>query len=678
MSVVLVSDRDFDRGLAPDDSRVETSEWLERADGKKGCEFRLLVDCLDAKRCSDAWICAQSARLRRGGSRVLLSTVKGECAKHEMRVAQANGYSKEDDECFWRVRLAPDDRLLRASANESWFSDLVEYAFGAQRTQKVVMWGPPGIGKTLALERLARMRPQGNLRATLFSCTDFDKWEDAAAHLSAAAHRFGKQSVLLIDDLDVLHDGDCASMRAKLFELVATQLQCRCVLVTNDWYARENWPLRSGKLKQNFAHMRVHRVQRAALRAHLQAHYPLLSTANHRESLEALLDEANGDVRAALIGAELEQRLCEGGGSGSGSLEGSMARDLRSQQALHYSIWKCARDSTPRLALNVLHADDDTDDVGQVVFANAPRIVDDRSEQLSLDALADAADCHSLAALYDEQRRESGYAGKNAMQEDKQIHFALNCALPLGMLVATAGVRRTLNERLQLEFPTRVTAKAQREKAPALARLGQHVRMSAALGAKRAAEQRGINDDGVLVAKRVFRPVRPDDALLRFAVQSSVLASANASTLSAELKQRGKTSEQVSALLRRAAALGCDVEDVLFLCQLAYGANASSVPALSTLQQHWRRAVREQMVVPMLADVVTSGVSKRALGQASTASGGVEKKKKQKSGTTAGKRKRLDRSALKESADGRVRTIGDMFAKIKRSSSAVLQKSDGD
>src|SRR6056297_20597 len=764
MSVVVVSDSDVESEHKPAGAQVRSSAWLESARVERECEYRLVLDCLSAQRCTDEWVCEQSARVRASGGTVVLSTRRGEREAHELRVARARGYSADDDAQSWRVRLAHDERLVRASANDGWFSDLLRYAFARSAPvprKATVLWGAPGVGKTLALKRLAAMRPDGALQATYFSCNDFDElacdarsskgaqaargggggggasplWRDVIERLECAAQRFGTRSVLLVDDVDVLPAGAAHSLRSKLFEFVAQKLRCRCVLVSNDWYARDNWSLRAGKLKAHFTPLRVHGAQRGALRAHLQQHYALLRAPAASELLEQVLDEANGDVRAALMSAEIEQRLADDGGrvlacgamvprdalhahlqrhfallrnggecaqasaaleqlagapkgavpdalvaldatlwrqcagaaaAASTSCSAMGARDVRSQQALHYSLLRCARDNAPRVAVEALHGDDAADDVGQVIFANAPRIVGTHNELLALDALAEAADCHSLAALYNEQRYESGFAGGDAQDVDKQLHFALNCALPLAVAAETAGVRSTLHERLPLEFPESKIARAQREKAPALARLGQHVRLSAQLGARRAIDARGMGECAPPSRRAPRVSVRPDDALLRAEVHQHVFGNESGAELAQALRQRGSTSDALRGALRRAAALGCDADDFAFLCQMAYGAHSKALPAATTLQQHWRRAANAPSVQPMLGEVSSVSVSARALAQAAGAP------QTSASAESGAKRRRLDRAALKESSDGRVRTIGDMFARMKR---AALQQS---
>jgi len=681
VSEVLVGDQWAELAEVACGRRVLASD-AAASGAPEAVDYRLVLDALSDGRADDAdWLVRTTRRLRSAGGTACLSTLEGERQRVEARRAELSGAARRAEQ-FVRARLSDDEPLLRAARNDGWYTRLVRYAFGPESARRaLVLWGKSGVGKSLALARIARMRPQGELEAALVSCTDIDDWPVAAEQLTAAAARFGARSVLLIDDLDVLESAE----RRKLVELAAG-LRCRCVLVTNDWFARENWPLRAGRHKARFEQLRVYGAARATLSRYITTHYTALRT--DHAALNALLDEADGDVRAALIAAELAERCSERAGERVGeraedaSAGGRLApvseaakshpewvqsaveepvegRDVRRQEALHYSLLRCARSAKPLREMELTHGDGDAETVGEVVFANAPRMIETgggesreakaRKAERALEALAAAADCQSLAGVYDAQRRESGYAGVDGRQSDKQIHFALAAAVPLATVALGAGVSRQRVE-LRLEFPSRQLARSRAERSVGVARIARHLALVDRLGgAERAARALGEAGEPADTANRMVP--RPGDSLELSDVRDVLLGAELRSPdrLAAALKERGKTSDALAAAIRRAAELGLADVDFWFVCSLVCSA---PLPAERTLLAHWRRAKPRATTVAMASEPVKSRVTKRALAAAVRSPRPPVKR----------------RDELKQSSDGRLRTLGDMFARMRNAS----------
>src|SRR6056297_565815 len=96
MSVIVVSDSDVESEHKPAGAQVRSSAWLESARVERECEYRLVLDCLSAQRCTDEWVCEQSARVRASGGTVVLSARRARAATRPTTTRRAGV-------CAWRT-----------------------------------------------------------------------------------------------------------------------------------------------------------------------------------------------------------------------------------------------------------------------------------------------------------------------------------------------------------------------------------------------------------------------------------------------------------------------------------------------------------------------------------------------------------------------------------------------
>ncbi len=545
----------------------------------------------------------------------------------------------------------------------AWKSKLDEYvaapdSFGAA-PPCLVLWGRSGCGKTLALNELAAASGSEAVcgrRVMRFSCadtewsgysdkkeaklcdeaTDAEVWRERLARLLDREAR--ERLLVCVDDFDVLQPAE-----KRLLVDALCELRCPRILVCDDFYARDNsWLF--GRDERKFRQLKANGVHAQALAAHLAAAFPNLgATLAQRVSAHIYQYEAVTLADAEILGAQLAARVetesrddfatreefaahlaatfpdltqkmamhIAIGAHGdvraavlSAYVGGGESRDFCERQALNYSLLECVRAIDPRAECEArFDARSDAETLGELLHANAPRVVDGdvRVRRPVMAALADALDSLSIAALYDDERRETGYAGRDGLDTDKAIHFDLAVATPaawLGRVVET----EALEHKLAFEFPASRIFFAANGEAPHYARVAHHIeafgRMTTAttgLTFEQAAEYRACLDDEKLFSEKTHTRQQQSDAALRVDQYAAVLFGElhdSGAELHDLLRVRGKSDPRLLEVAQRCASAGLEQGDFVFLCRHEMRAlpAADTQLADSTIEAHFKHS----------------------------------------------------------------------------------------
>lgn len=201
------------------------------------------------------------------------------------------------------LRPALSEPLLQARNSSQWYTALLTHLFHQTAPkQHLVLFGPPGCGKTLALDRarqLAANRSMLHFFVSGAAESDENIFMSARQFFGSAASA-QREALFVLDDIEAFANTQCAN---KFFALIETSAgPTRCVLVCNDKYARRVVWLRKGAHAKHYRFCEATAVTDAALDAHLRRQYPTLTAARRG----AVVADAHGDVRAAQLAAEME------------------------------------------------------------------------------------------------------------------------------------------------------------------------------------------------------------------------------------------------------------------------------------------------------------------------------------------------------------------------------------
>lgn len=392
------------------------------------------------KNTSDEHATAVAQHLLAIGCKVRQSNYALEKQRLEQRVAKMREQEKLDLFDDLRLPLLPSGKQTngaggKLTGNDDWYVQLRAYVTGGKPNAKgvlpcLVLWGKPGVGKTLALRKLEReFSDSQTMTFRLVSCGDFEMSE--AGHWAlqldelrqlAAKHR---NLVLCIDDFDVMHANN-----ARKADLIAflRQTECLRVLVTEDFFCRANQALRKNNINymeeeeeggavkpkraggnvEFFTALQAKGVHHGALAERLAYFYPLLGLSRCKQ----LAEMSDGDARAALLSAQME--MVERNVGATEKTSEQLAKEARAadlvQQMRRSSSWqqKSAREAlddnatrgtlqsqapnwrllslarqrdSVRPGVEAAYADltfDEIENMADLLYTNAPRFVIDR------------------------------------------------------------------------------------------------------------------------------------------------------------------------------------------------------------------------------------------------------------------------------------------------------------
>ena len=197
----------------------------------------------------------------------------------------------------WTVKHKPT-ALADVVGNEEAKEKLVEWVRswdrGVPKRRAVLLYGPPGIGKTVSVEALAS---DLDMELVEKNASDY-RTEDAVKRFAGLASQygtlFGKKRLVLFDELDgITGREDRGGVGA--ITAVVKAAQCPIVLIANNAYDRRLSTLRRYCLLIEFKKSRASEVVR-----HLKRVCGREGIEADEEALKFIAQRSEGDVRSAL------------------------------------------------------------------------------------------------------------------------------------------------------------------------------------------------------------------------------------------------------------------------------------------------------------------------------------------------------------------------------------------
>lgn len=362
------------------------------------------------------------------------------------------------------LRPRADEPLLQPERLSPWYTALLSHLFlSAAPAQCLVLFGPPGCGKTLAVERAFAMKQMAAVPHMYVSGAEDGDDETnmlllAKQFLGSAGSR--SDAVFVLDDIEAFASGD----RAAKFLGVIEAAKCRRVIICNDSYGQRTRPLRKKPAQYKF--LEAPGVTKDALHRHLRDKFPALSLPQRT----VVVENARGDVRAAQLAAELESRVPPAV-TVAGEQQRRTAADEQHHGALHADIVRCMRPSVVYDASRgSVHNQRAKAVVERCSVLLRPRAVDAiklmesnyarLGEPDDLETLAAMADDLSSAAVYRYRVTDAMMADKfSRLTPDDSIDDNFKDQLMFDVAVVLPCVRAARRDRdarprsLVLEFP---------------------------------------------------------------------------------------------------------------------------------------------------------------------------------------------------------------------------------
>ena len=437
------------------DGVISMQDFMELMDAKFATLFCDELDDDDSlQKCVDhAHSIGASVKLVSGSQKECLQsriaggdkTESGE-AERDWRYFVANPLDFGDNETMLPARAA----RAGGQASREWLRTVGRHVLGNDvQTGKtcMVLWGTPGVGKTLALQRLQRECERRKVECHFVSCGDpdtNDSMKQMITYIGALVSNRSSRTVLLIDDFDCLS----TAQRSALARLLSTA-RCRCVVVCDNLYDR------SCSVLRKFSATEVRPVDWQAMvdfGMKRLKQYQCLPFAT-RARVEELASDADGDVRrfcidlSGLVARNVGRHMDRESRAKShhpvptagARIDGVRRRAQHEQKPPHYALFDAAKCQKFEDAAEIVRAqfDDRLEFAAQLLALNAPVYVTacDRDDD-KLDCLAEMCETASMGDVVSVHRRETNYAGADALNSDKLVYQALAVDEPLAHLRA--------------------------------------------------------------------------------------------------------------------------------------------------------------------------------------------------------------------------------------------------
>jgi len=434
------------------DGAVRVSELVP----ERGALYRFVVDDIDEKQA-------------KGGLRALTQRVAD--AGGSVELVNRSALQREET----KKSAAPDvnvvgefdpplsEHLVPArkgnSASLEWWHSVQEFAMGSLHMQKMlVLWGGTGVGKSMALRRLASMvrgrKEADRVPVMHVSAADlidndgkhgeFDVALESLARFAATSPQ-DKRALLLVDDLDTVLD---VQRRRRIVTVLAgASKRLRCIAVTDNWFSRESLIMRKRPLSLSFTMMHIGPAHSHSLAKYLERRFPVLRSDGALSC--AIAEESRGDVRAALLRAS---QVTSSARKASTAQDTAQATDVPRTVLLLAAIKGDARASSEALRLRSVRKrlrdeqyEQKPQDAAELLYANAPRLAESNNAFMernassagAMRALADACEQMSLGAQYSDSRMQNSYSGADAHDTDLSLANELSVG-NVGVALASA------------------------------------------------------------------------------------------------------------------------------------------------------------------------------------------------------------------------------------------------
>lgn len=163
-----------------------------------------------------------------------------------------------------------------------------------RKRKPLMVWGPPGIGKTSIAHVLSRQYELDLIEMNASELRNRDRVERILGNASLGGSLFGRGKIVLIDDVDVLAGkadyGGSGAISSFLKEAALP------TIVT----ATDIWDKKLSGLRAECEAVELKRVNKVSVRGLLEHVAKTEKLQLTREQLDAIAENAEGDVRAAL------------------------------------------------------------------------------------------------------------------------------------------------------------------------------------------------------------------------------------------------------------------------------------------------------------------------------------------------------------------------------------------
>ena len=363
----------------------------------------------------------------------------------------------------WTLKYKPrslKEVVGNRKAKETLLSWVKSWERGIPEKRAALLYGPPGVGKTVTVEALAN-----DLDMELIESNASDyRTEEAVRRIAGLASQFGtllgKRRIILMDELDGISGSEDRGGLSALMRVIRVA-RCPIVLVANNPYEPRFMALRRMCLLIQFKRVRKNEIVK-----HLRCICELEGIRAEPEALALIAEHAQGDVRSAVNDL---QAVAQGRRRLTYEDVAWLALRDRKQSifealALVFHAKNCQR---ARSAVNMVDVDPDM--LFEWIYENAPRFL---------------TDPHDLAEAMEALAQADIFRGRMKRTQNWALMSYFLDLMTAGVAVAR---ERTESRWVKSEFPKRIQLMSKTKETRAMLNsLGMKIREKCHVSSKRA------------------------------------------------------------------------------------------------------------------------------------------------------------------------------------------------
>jgi len=194
------------------------------------------------------------------------------------------------------MKYAPK-KLEELVGNQEKMEHIRQWALqwlSGKRRKPLLVWGPPGIGKTSVAQALSLQYDLDLIEMNASELRNRDRVERILGNVSLGGSLFGRGKLVLIDDVDVLAGkADYGGAAA----IVSFLSECAIPAIVT---ATDIWDKKLSAIRNECEAVELKRINKVSVRNLLEHVAKAESLQLTTEQLDAIAENAEGDVRAAL------------------------------------------------------------------------------------------------------------------------------------------------------------------------------------------------------------------------------------------------------------------------------------------------------------------------------------------------------------------------------------------